>query len=635
MNTNPTTIDPESPTGTITILLCDDAAEIRCLLSEAIADHADMTVVGEAATGRAAIELAAAVQPDVVILDLSMPEMDGFDALPHILAAAPAARVVAFSGRTAEEAEASALAAGACAYIPKGAVLSEIVGALRAAAGLFDEAREPGLTQEQERRLFSISLDLLCVADRDGYFRHLSPSWERTLGWTLEELKSRPFVEFVHPGDALATEAEMTRLVEGFDTVGFENRYASRTGGYRWLSWRATPSPDGLVYASARDVTEEKAAAAARDALATIVDCSFDAIVGVALDGSITSWNAAAESLYELPRGDALGRPVSILLVDADEARSVLARARAGEVSRYETRHRTSDGREVPVWVTVSPVRDAAGEVVGASHIVMDIADRKHAESEAQALRAELEDRVAQRTQELEAKTRELEESMAELDSFAYTVSHDLRAPLRALDGFSRILSEDLGGSLSHESAEHLSFIRANAQGMQKLVDGLLAFSRLGRRGLELVPVSPEMLARQALVDLGVAVRPGVTITVGDLPGCLADATLLKQVFANLVDNALKFTRGAEDPAIQVSSFRDGDEVVYFVRDNGVGFDPRYADKIFGVFQRLHRPEDYEGTGIGLANVQRIVEKHGGRIWCDGAPGSGAVFYFTIGADTA
>ncbi|HYP23764.1 MAG TPA: ATP-binding protein, partial [Actinomycetota bacterium] len=361
------------------------------------------------------------------------------------------------------------------------------------------------------------------------------------------------------------------------------------------------------------------------------VEWSFDALVGVDLDGTITSWNAAAETLYGRRRDEAVGDALATVVTDEAELQRVLERALAGDVTRYETRHRTSGGAERQVWVTVSPIRDPAGEVVGSSHIVMDISDRKRAEAEAEALRRDLEERVVQRTLELQEKTRELEESMAELDSFAYSVSHDLRAPLRALDGFSRILLEELGDSLSDDHAQYLSYIRANAQGMQQLVDGLLAFSRLGRSGLDLAPVSPEVLVRQALSDLGAAVRPAVEISTGHLPGCVADATLLKQVFANLIDNALKFTRGVPHPAVEIGSYRDGGEDVYFVRDNGVGFDPKYAEKIFGVFQRLHEPERFEGTGIGLANVQRIVEKHEGRIWCNGEPGRGAIFCFTIG----
>jgi light-regulated signal transduction histidine kinase (bacteriophytochrome) len=242
---------------------------------------------------------------------------------------------------------------------------------------------------------------------------------------------------------------------------------------------------------------------------------------------------------------------------------------------------------------------------------------------------------LERKTSELEARTEELQASMGELDAFAYTVSHDLRAPLRAMDGFSRILLEDHSDQLRPEATRYLQFIRRSAQDMQSLVDGLLAFSRLGHRALALVTLSPAVLIRQALSDLGdAAQRPDLHIEVDPgLPECQADPVLLKQVFVNLLSNSIKFTKGCNPARINVGFTSVNNRTVYFVRDNGVGFDSEYADKAFGVFQRLHRAEDFEGTGIGLAHVRRIVEKHDGRIWAEGHPGRGATFSFTIGTE--
>lgn len=255
-------------------------------------------------------------------------------------------------------------------------------------------------------------------------------------------------------------------------------------------------------------------------------------------------------------------------------------------------------------------------------------------------LNQELEQRVAERTAELVTRTQELEQRTAqlervvnELDSFAYSVSHDLRAPLRALDGFSRILMDELGPQTTGETRRYLENIRANAQGMQALVDGLLSFSRLGQRALERVDLAPSILARQALSDLGgLAERADTDIQIGDLPNCFADPTLIKQVFVNLIGNSLKFSAKTANPRVHVGSRVGVHGTEYFVADNGVGFDPRYSSQIFGVFQRLHKPEEFEGTGIGLALVQRVIEKHGGRIWCESEVGQGATFFFTIGA---
>ncbi len=488
------------------------------------------------------------------------------------------------------------------------------------------------ITQAQEKRLFEVSVDLLCVADADGHFRHLSPSWEDTLGWTLEQLMARPFIEFVHPDDLSATTREVDSLLEGNVTDHFENRYLASDGTYRWLSWRSRRSDDGMIYASARDVTQQKLLEEARDTLATVVESAFDAIMALDLYGHVTNVNPAAEAMFGWSREEVVGQHVSLLFPGRDDAYELLARIRTGDVTRYEAMGVRSDGSSLAAWVTVSGIRDHEGSVIGASVFTMDISDRKNAEAEAAQLRVKLEERVVERTRELEQKTRELEASIAELDAFGYSVSHDLRAPLRAMDGFSRILLTDFEASLPDEAVRFLQHIRTNAQGMQKLVDALLGFSRLGRRALEPRLLSPTPLVRQALSDLGVELeRAGAVVEIGDLPQCEADPVLLKQVFVNLISNALKFTREIEEPRVEVTSTSRDGAIVYVVRDNGVGFDPQYADKIFGVFQRLHRAEDYEGTGIGLATVERIVTKHGGQIWCEGEPGVGASFYFTLG----
>lgn len=615
------------------LLVCDDTDSVREFLRLGVSQYADLAVVGEAANGLEAIEQARRLQPDVTLLDISMPMLDGLEALPQILEVAPDTSVVAFSGLDPDEAEAMVLARGAVAFVPKGESLDRLIATLREVGrARFQETPAP-LSRPNEQRLFALSLDLLCITGMDGYFQHLSPSWERTLGWTTEQLKSRPFSDFVHPADQEKTAAEVQTLAQGIDTLEFENRYACSDGSYRWLSWRCTVGEDNRIYGSARDITDQKRIAATRDALASMVDYAFDAIIGVDLEGVITSWNAAAEAMFGYSAEEMLGQSISTVVTDRDEGMDLLARARMGEVSRYETTRRTKTGRILEVWMTVSPVRDTDGHVVGSSNITMDISERKRAEREAESLRTELEERVRERTEELQAKTEELQESMRELDAFAYTVSHDLRAPLRAMDGFSRILLDEYLDRLDEDSTRYLRFIRSNAQGMQELVDGLLAFSRLGRRALKRVRLSPAVLARQALSDLGTAGdRPDLEISIDEnLPECWADPILLKQVFVNLIGNSIKFSKKESSARVDVGSIQRGDETVYFVADNGVGFEAEYADKVFGVFQRLHRAEDFEGTGIGLANVLRIITKHDGRIWCQGQPGEGATFFFTIG----
>jgi light-regulated signal transduction histidine kinase (bacteriophytochrome) len=246
-----------------------------------------------------------------------------------------------------------------------------------------------------------------------------------------------------------------------------------------------------------------------------------------------------------------------------------------------------------------------------------------------------LERRVVERTAQWEATNKELE-------AFAYSVSHDLRAPLRAIDGFSRILLEEHASQLPEEAHHYLDVVRSNAVQMGNLIDDLLAFSRLSRQPLSKRAVDLDDIVRQALSQLAVE-REGrqVEVAIGQLPPSEADPALLKQVFVNLLSNALKYTKPRNPAKIEVGALMHGeaetalaDATVYYVRDNGVGFDMRYGEKLFGVFQRLHRAEEFEGTGVGLATVHRIISRHGGRIWADAAVDRGATFYFTLaGAD--
>jgi signal transduction histidine kinase len=243
-------------------------------------------------------------------------------------------------------------------------------------------------------------------------------------------------------------------------------------------------------------------------------------------------------------------------------------------------------------------------------------------------------DEVEQRIRE---RTAELEEDNKELDAFVYSVAHDLRAPLRVIDSFSRMLENVRAVSLPEEARRDLRVIRENAQHMGRLLEDLLTFSRYRRQRLDKHPVSPAALARKALTDLGVEREERrAHIVIGDMPACDADPVLLTQVFVNLLSNALKFTRQRDVAEIEVGCLngRDGRPgPVYFVRDNGVGFNMQYADKLFGVFQRLHRAEEYEGTGVGLAITQRIIHRHGGRIWAEAEVDKGATFYFTLGGN--
>jgi PAS domain S-box-containing protein len=310
-------------------------------------------------------------------------------------------------------------------------------------------------------------------------------------------------------------------------------------------------------------------------------------------------------------------------------------------IQRYDAR-RPDGSFEERYWSPInSPVFGADREIEFIIHRVEDVTEfvRKKAQPSGGAAEhlltrmEQMEAEIYQSAQKVQAANAQLELANKELEAFSYSVSHDLRAPLRAMDGFCRIVMEDYGPLLPPEGRRFLKNIGVGAQQMGTLIDDLLTFSRLSRLPLTKREVSVARLVKDALDDLADqrADRP-IEINVGELPACLGDPALLKQVWINLISNALKYSRKRNPAIVEIGCERQKDEDVYFVRDNGAGFDMRYADKLFGVFQRLHRAEDYEGTGVGLAIVQRVIHRHGGHVWAEAIVDHGATFYFTLEA---
>jgi len=457
------------------------------------------------------------------------------------------------------------------------------------------------------------------------------------VGYTQPEMLALNFLDITHADDRQAHVAHQRRACAGeIPSFTIEKRYLRKDGAVVWVSISSslvrdeTGAPEYYISVY-EDVTDRKRAnQRLRDderQLNAVIQSSSDGIIIADEAQRIVLTNPAAETMYGYRSEEMIGTPMDRLVPERyrnahqqqvrlflSEGVSTRPMGKPGRVTGLR-----ADGTEFPADCSI-----ARFEIEGKRYITAtcrDVSEQVRMDRELHELTSTLEQRVADRTAELEAANRHLE-------SFSYSISHDLRAPLRAITGFTDLLVQDAAPKLNENERKLFERIRSNACRMNALIDDLLEFSRMSRSSLHRTRFPLQTLVGELIQELREG-YPRTEVCVGELAEMTADRQMLRQALLNLIGNALKFSGKIGRPRVEIGCTVAGEETVYFVRDNGAGFDMRYADKLFGVFQRLHRFDEFEGTGVGLAIVHQVIQRHGGRVWAESAPGQGATFFFT------
>lgn len=489
--------------------------------------------------------------------------------------------------------------------------------------------------EEKYRNLFHFSHDAIFIFDQQGTLLDVNNRALEKLGYSREEVMQRHIEDFV-AADGLPLARRALQMVRQAGGIHFEVDFRCRDGrifngevAAGMFNIGGVQAVQGIV----RDISDRKRSEAAfRESelrYRTLFEASGDAVFLVRGD-VFSECNRSTLQIFGVGREEIIGRtPFDFSpprQPDGRDSRDAMldriSAAYRGERQIFEWQHRRLDGGEFPAEIILA--RMEIGGEAQLQAIVRDITERKRVEEELRRYRLNLEELVAQRTAQLE-------EANKELEAFAYSVSHDLRAPLRHILGFGELLENRLRGNSDERSRHLLGNINDSARQMSQLIDDLLEFSRTGRSELRRAPVDMKRVVEEARAALA-AECTGRTVVwqVEELPVVQGDLPMIRQVVINLLANALKFSRPRAEARVRIGARRDKSGWVFSVGDNGVGFDPDYAAKLFGIFQRLHSREQFEGTGVGLANVRRIIHRHGGHTWAEGAPDQGATFFFTL-----
>jgi PAS domain S-box-containing protein len=513
--------------------------------------------------------------------------------------------------------------------------------------------RAPGDPEQRFRELLELSSDWYWETDAEHRFTYISSGVKRALDLDSDLAIGRTRWELdyigMQEGDWAAHRARLNAQ-EPFDRLQLRRRNRAGRTVHQLIAGR--PSFDaagqfigyrGIGHDISAEIEYRQALRAQGDRLARIIETMAEGLMILDREGRFVLLNAAAECLVRTPRSQIQGLRYDQAPWRMEPVRPGVGSMPGASFERLRAGERLiegacyvlawPDGARTALRAKAARLDDEFGEFDGVIVTLEDVTQRRatderlaDTERELRRLNTELEERVAQRTADLSSAYRELE-------SFSAWVSHDLRAPLRSISGFAHFLAADHGPALNQDARHLLDRILEGASHMGSLIDALLEFSRVSRHAVNRYSFDPTAVAREAIDNLAPAgAGRQVEFRLAALPECRADRILLRQVFANLLDNAVKYSARRAHAVIEIGSTTSGDRNVYYVRDNGAGFDMRFAAKLFNPFERLHSTSEFEGIGIGLAMAQRIVARHGGRMWAEGEPDAGATFYFDLGA---
>jgi PAS domain S-box-containing protein len=605
------------------ILIVDDKQQ-NLISLEGLLSEPNRTIL-IAQTGEQALKILLKESIDLIILDVQMPGMDGFE-VAQILKSNKKTRDIPIIFASAEQTGHKSLMKGyregAVDYLSKPLdpeIAKAKVAVLLQLQMQRKELLEKNASLEHASLLINNSADIIGIIDTATFrIEEINNAFTSILGYSEEETRETMLTFFLTDEDRVMIQ-ELARKDE--EQLAFETRIYCRDRSIKWLQWRVV-AKRGKWFVNARDVTEIKQVEKIRNYIATVVKQSIDAIYIHDEEGKIISWNKGAEQIYGFTEKESVNMKIWSIVPDycvAETEEMIQDVLRGKKIQDVETTRITKHGKLIAVQFAASLIVDTDNDKRSVAITERDMTNQKLAEAKIHTLNKDLEDNVEQ-----------MKLVNKELESFSYSISHDLRAPLRSINGYANILAEEYDKLLDAEGKKMLTTVRRNATHMGILIDELLAFSKLGRKPVEKTTINMNQMVNQIVGELESARKVDTRVTMHDLPAAAADKVLINQVWANLISNAFKYSSKKAEPVVEIGAMSYDTHIEYYVKDNGAGFSMEYANKLFGVFQRLHRSEEFEGTGVGLAIVYRIVTKHGGRVWAEASVDVGATFHFTL-----